>query len=79
MKTWGALLNALGAAVAAPDIKRLLDAPALGRDQLAEIVGDALIQYGQSGTELPAEAQLRAFLRLLTQNGRLKLAPVIAH
>lgn len=77
---WSAVLDGLGAAVDSPDMFRLLGSPAVGRDQLADIVGDALTadQVGQAGADLPPEAQVRNFLRLLAHNRRLTLVPVIA-
>ncbi|HEU0196864.1 MAG TPA: F0F1 ATP synthase subunit delta [Nevskiaceae bacterium] len=77
LAAWSSTLDALAAVVGTPQVGRLLGTPAVGRDEMARIVGDALLE-GRGGADDPAEAQVRALLRLLAENRRLLLAPLIA-
>jgi F-type H+-transporting ATPase subunit delta len=67
---WSAQLAALAAAVADPQLGRLIGHPAVDRAALAELFGQAL--------ERTLSAEGRALLKLLAENGRLKVAGAIA-
>lgn len=70
LKDWSAQLAALAAAIADPQLSKLIGNPVLTKAQLAAIVGEALAK------SLNSEGQ--SLLRLLTENGRLKCAGEIA-
>ncbi len=67
---WSALLAGLADAVTDPKIAQWIGHPAIGRGQLAEV----LIKACGAGLSLSSQN----LLRLLSENNRLKLAPVIA-
>ena len=67
---WAAMLAGLATAVRDPQVARAIGHPAVGRGQLAEVLVQAM---GSKATE-PG----KNLLRLLSEYGRLKLAPAIA-
>jgi F-type H+-transporting ATPase subunit delta len=70
LKEWSAQLAAIAAAVADPQLARLIGHPALDRSQLADVLGQALSKaLDQDGLSL---------LKLLAENGRLKSAAFVA-
>ena len=69
-KDWSAQLAALAAAVANPELGKLIGHPGLSKAQLGAIYGEALAK------QLNGEGQ--SLLRLLTENGRLQCAGFIA-
>ncbi|TAM12335.1 MAG: F0F1 ATP synthase subunit delta [Nevskiaceae bacterium] len=77
---WSGALQALAGAVVQGDLGRLLETPAVSREQVAGLIGDVLLAQGAKagGAALPAEPRLRNLLRLLARNRRLRLLPVIA-
>ena len=70
LKEWSAQLAAIAAAVADPQLGRLIGHPALDRSQLADVLGQVLAK------SLNNEGQ--ALLKLLAENNRLKSAGSIA-
>lgn len=70
LASWSAKLSAIAAAVQAPQIAELIGHPRVTRAALS----DALVQ--SLGAVLGKDGA--AFVRLLAQNGRLRLAPLIA-
>lgn len=70
LKDWSAQLAAIAAAIANPQIAKLIGHPTLNKPQLAAIIGEAL------GKQLSGEGQ--SLLRLLAENGRLKAAGHLA-
>ncbi len=66
---WSSLLDGLSTATADPQIAAWLDNPALTREQLA----DTLL----AGLAKDASAEGSNFIKLLVENGRLKLLPEI--
>jgi F-type H+-transporting ATPase subunit delta len=70
LKEWSEQLAAIAAAVADPQLRRLIGHPAIDRNALAELFGQALKNI------LTGEG--RALLKLLAGNGRLKSAGFIA-
>jgi F-type H+-transporting ATPase subunit delta len=69
-KEWGEALDALAAAVKAPEIAGLIGHPALFKGDLADVLGQALAPVlGEEGKSL---------VKLLVENNRLKAAPFIA-
>lgn len=78
-KAWSTALAAIAGALEISNVGRLLQTPAVSREQVAQIVGDALLEKaGASADHLPPVAQLRGLLRLLAINHRLSLVPAIA-
>jgi F-type H+-transporting ATPase subunit delta len=69
LKDWSVQLAAIAAAVADPQLGRLIGHPALDRGALAELLGKALKELNGEG---------RSLLKLLADNGRLKSAGFIA-
>jgi F-type H+-transporting ATPase subunit delta len=67
---WSALLKGLAGAVADKQVAAAIGHPAIGRGQLAEVLIQAM---GAKATD-----QAKNLLRLLSEYGRLKLAPAIA-
>ena len=67
---WSAMLEGLAAAVKDPGVAKAIGHPAIGRGQLADVLIQAM---GSKATE-----QAKNLLRLLSEYGRLKLAPAIA-
>lgn len=67
---WSALLAGLATAVSDRQVAALIGHPAVGRGQLADVLIQAM---GAKATE-----QAKNLLRLLSEYGRLKLAPAIA-
>ena len=67
---WSVLLAGLSTAVADPKIAQWIGHPAIGRGQLADVLIKAF------GASLSQPSQ--NLLRLLSENNRLKLAPMIA-
>ena len=65
---WSEALAALSEAVAAPEVAALIGHPALTRAQLGEAFAEAL---------KGASAPVRNLVRLLAENGRLRLLPAI--
>jgi F-type H+-transporting ATPase subunit delta len=70
LKEWSAQLAAIASAVADPQLARLIGHPALDRNALAGLLGEALARF--------LDGEGRALLRLLAENGRLKTARFIA-
>lgn len=70
LPAWSDALAAVSAIVSNDDVARLMGNPVIGATQLA----DAVIEI--AGSDLPEQGA--NFVRLLAENGRLKLAPVIA-
>lgn len=69
-KEWGEMLDALGAAVKAPEVASLIGHPALLKADLADVLAQKLSgALGEEG---------RSLIRLLVENNRLKAAPFIA-
>lgn len=67
---WSAILRGLADAVSDPAVAAAIGHPAVGKGQLSQALIDAIgTQVGADGSNL---------LRLLIDNGRLKLAPAIA-
>lgn len=74
---WSAVLQALSDALGQDNLGRLLETPAVSREQVAQLIGDVLLAQGQASNALPAESRLRNLLQLLARNRRLRLLPVI--
>ncbi|HEX7382625.1 MAG TPA: F0F1 ATP synthase subunit delta [Nevskiaceae bacterium] len=81
---WGSILEALAVTLGAPGLAQQLRSPLIDRDGMADIIADAL--FGHRGGQTQAttdrdaarEAQVRALLRLLAENRRLSLVPLVA-
>lgn len=67
---WSQALDGLAALVKLPQVSALIGHPALERGQLPELLAEAL--------GAPATPQVRALLKLLDENHRLRLLPAIA-
>ncbi|WP_374679913.1 F0F1 ATP synthase subunit delta [Hydrocarboniphaga effusa] len=70
LKAWTDRLSALSAAVTAPDVAAMIGHPKVTRQALADALSASL------GESIGREGQ--GFVRLLAENGRLKLVPLIA-
>lgn len=66
--SWSEALDALSAAVTSDEVSVLIGHPALTRAQLGEALAEALKD---------ADAAVRNLVRLLAENGRLRLVPAI--
>lgn len=66
LKDWSAQLASIAEAIADPQIAQLIGNPALTKAQLAAVLGEALAK------SLNSEGQ--TLLRILVENGRLKIA-----
>lgn len=73
---WSQSLAALSDAVSDVQLKALIGSPALSRGKLAGLLIEALGAAGLG--DAPQWQQLRALVRLLAENRRLPLAPIIA-
>lgn len=82
-EAWRSVLEELAEALAAPGLFRELKSPLIDRDRMADIIAEAL--YGQQDGDAEAamdgealrQTRVRALLRLLAENRRLPLVPLI--
>ena len=70
LRDWAGRLGAIAAAVQTPQVAGMIGHPRVTRQSLAASLNDALAGV------IGADGQ--GFVRLLADNGRLKLAPMIA-
>ena len=74
VESWSMLLEAASAAVRSEDMVRLANTPGIDRQALAS----ALIDVSLQAVEHPFGDDVRNFMRLLAENGRLLILPAIS-